>query len=259
VLTRSRMGNAAFFSSLLIAGAVWLLARRKQSMRSAMIVLASILVIDIYILGHLFGLQEVVERLKETSPATENRDEVDRDTLFYLQNYPLFGSGGGTFYSNYPQFRGDDVGGTYLLYAHNDYLQVAVETGIPGLLLCAALVLLSLREALRAIFKRHRPLLRGLGFGSLMGISAILLHSTVDFNLQIPANALLFTLLLATAWVAAHLPERRDPRPPRMTAAGDPLCWREVTPEELTQHPQEEEDAWQQWVNNLHQNERKPP
>jgi len=258
VLTRSRMGNAAFFSSLLITGGVWLLARRRRSIRSALILLTSILLIDIYILGHLFGLEEVVERLKETNTATENRDEVDRDTLHYLERYPLLGSGGGTFYSNYPQFRGDDVGGSYVLYAHNDYLQVAVETGLPGLLLSGAMVLLSLWKGLWAIFKRHRPLLRGLGFGSTMGIVAILIHSTVDFNLQIPANALLFSLLLAIPWIAAYYPERPIQRH-RMASPGGPLRWREVDLAELTQaDPHESEEiAWHKWVQDIHHDDRK--
>jgi putative inorganic carbon (hco3(-)) transporter len=268
VLTRSRMGNAAFFSSLLIVGGVWLLARRGRSLRSAAILLASILIIDIYILGHLFGLEEVVERLRETDAATENRDEVNRDTLYYLRNNPLLGSGGGTFYSNYPQFRGADVGGSYVLYAHNDYLQVAAETGIPGLLLCAAMVLLSLRQALYAIFRRHRPLLRGVGFGSLMGMVSILIHSTVDFNLQIPANAMLFTLLLATAWIAAHHPQQPRGRASHMASPQGSLYWRRPGIEELTPRNPEEEEAWRRWEeegqappwgNEFDHDERKPP
>jgi len=43
----------------------------------------------------------------------------------------------------------------------------------------------------------------------LMGVIAIGIHSTVDFNLQIPANALTFTVLIAYGWIALYL-ERRD-------------------------------------------------
>jgi hypothetical protein len=38
-----------------------------------------------------------------------------------------------------------------------------------------------------------------------MAVIAIGIHSTVDFNLQIPANAFLFTVLLALGWVSLHL------------------------------------------------------
>ena len=42
--------------------------------------------------------------------------------------------------------------------------------------------------------------MRGLGCGVLMAIVALLIHSAVDFNLQIPANAATFVVILAMAW-----------------------------------------------------------
>jgi hypothetical protein len=38
-----------------------------------------------------------------------------------------------------------------------------------------------------------------------MGVTAIGIHSTVDFNLQIPANAFVFMLLLALGWISLYL------------------------------------------------------
>jgi cell division protein FtsW (lipid II flippase) len=37
--------------------------------------------------------------------------------------------------------------------------------------------------------------------GCIGSIAAILVHSLADFNLYIPANALVFTVTLALAWV----------------------------------------------------------
>ena len=45
-----------------------------------------------------------------------------------------------------------------------------------------------------------------------MGVTALAIHSTVDFNLQIPANAFLFCVLLALGWLALFL-ERRGQTP----------------------------------------------
>jgi hypothetical protein len=42
-----------------------------------------------------------------------------------------------------------------------------------------------------------------------MGATAILIHSAVDFNLQIPANAVLFLVILGLGWISLHL-ERGD-------------------------------------------------
>jgi hypothetical protein len=43
-----------------------------------------------------------------------------------------------------------------------------------------------------------------------MGIIALLIHSFVDFNLQIPANAGFFTVLLAMGWLARYMPVHKQ-------------------------------------------------
>ena len=43
-------------------------------------------------------------------------------------------------------------------------------------------------------------MMHGLGCGVLMAIVALLIHSAVDFNLQIPANAATFVVILAMGW-----------------------------------------------------------
>ena len=48
------------------------------------------------------------------------------------------------------------------------------------------------------------PLMRGMAFACVMGVTAILIHSWVDFNLQIPANAVLFMVLLALGWISLY-------------------------------------------------------
>ena len=53
--------------------------------------------------------------------------------------------------------------------------------------------------------RRRDPLVRGVAFGVVMGVVAIGIHSTVDFNLQIPANAFVFMILLALGWVSLYL------------------------------------------------------
>jgi O-antigen ligase len=94
-------------------------------------------------------------------------------------------------------------------YTHNDYAQFAAESGLLGLLIVGALVLLSLGAALAAQWKRRDPLMRGMSFACIMGVTAILIHSWVDFNLQIPANAMLFMVLLALGWISLYH-DRRD-------------------------------------------------
>ncbi|MEN8218120.1 MAG: O-antigen ligase family protein [Pseudomonadota bacterium] len=207
VMTRSRMGNTAFFASMMIAGAIALSLSRHAN-RATVILLVSLIVIDIFIVGSWFGLQKVKERLVETNMTAEARDEVNVDILPYWQDYFLTGSGLGSFYTTFPRYQSPDVEG-YYDHAHNDYLEVATETGIIGLLLLGIAVLLTIAVVLDTQYRRHSPLNRGIAFAATMAIIALLIHSTVDFNLQIPANGATFMLILALAWVARYLPRKR--------------------------------------------------
>ncbi len=204
VLTRSRMGNSSFFISLLATGAI-ALALSQRATKSMVILIASLVAVDVFIVGTYFGTQRVVERIVQTTPDTEDRDEVATYAFAMWKDYPLLGAGLGAFPVVFPRYSRE---GTALAYthAHNDYLEFAAEVGLVGESLLALMVATSLAVALRAQHLRRDPLMRGLSFAAIMGILALLIHSSVDFNLQIPANALSFMLLLALAWIARYHP-----------------------------------------------------
>ena len=207
VATHSRMGNTGFFSSLLIAGVIGI-ALARHAARGTVILLVSLIVIDLFIVGSWFGVDKLARRLEQTTMAeVEVRQDPSAYALKIIQDYPAVGSGPGSFYTVFPRYRGPDVAELFE-HAHNDYAQFAAESGVIGLGLLGLMVAWSLAIAIRAQYIRRDPFMRGLSFASIMGIVAILIHSSVDFNLQIPSNALLFMVLLALAWLSLHL-ERR--------------------------------------------------
>jgi O-antigen ligase len=112
-----------------------------------------------------------------------------------IKEYPFFGTGPGTFAIIFPQFQ--LPGSSVRFYqAHNDYLHFFAELGV----LFVPLVF----WILTALFRTGRAKLHSTSrqtwsvtLGAMTGILAILVHSLVDFNLHIPANALLFTVLSA--------------------------------------------------------------
>jgi len=218
VMTRSRMGNSAFFMSVLIAGVIGL-ALSRHATRSTVILLVSLIVIDIFVVGAWFGVEKVVHRLEQTTftrgdkarsgsgeQSVEERVEPGLMALKVRKDFPFVGTGGGTFYVVFPQYREQEID-AYYDNAHNDYVQFAVETGVLGLGLIGLLVLSTFLVALKTQYERRDALSRGVAFGVAMGIIALMIHSWVDFNLQRPANALTFVVLLAMGW-AAHVVER---------------------------------------------------
>ncbi|WP_067869387.1 O-antigen ligase family protein [Neptuniibacter marinus] len=208
VMTHSRMGNTSFFASLMIMGVLGLILRRKAT-RSMVILLSSLLILDIFVVGTFFGVQEVADRLQNTSIEKESRDEVAKATIDLMQPQLLTGTGAGTFYTAFPEHRTEDVGRGFYVNTHNDYLEFSSEFGLLGTLPLGLVLLISLGAGLYAQYKRRDKLLRGIAFGSSMSIIAMLIHATVDFNLQMPANALTFMVILAFTWISVFKKNKR--------------------------------------------------
>lgn len=211
VMTHSRMGNTSFFASLMIMGVLGLLLSRKAS-RSMVILLTSLLILDIFVVGTFFGVQEVADRLQKTSIEKESRDEVVRNTINMMQPQLMTGTGAGTFYTAFPEYRTEDIGRGFYVNTHNDYLEFSSEFGLLGVIPIGLVVLASLGAGLYAQYKRRNKLLRGIAFGASMSILAMLIHASVDFNLQMPANALTFMVVLAFAWIAVFKRSGREKR-----------------------------------------------
>jgi O-antigen ligase len=204
VMTRSRMGNTAFFASLLVAGAIGL-ALSRHAPRGTVLLIASLIAIDLAVIGTWFGVERTVKRITDTTvQQVEERVDPSVYAVKIAEDYPLFGTGGGTFYTAFTRYRGPGID-AYYDHVHNDYVQLLTETGVIGIALMGLFALGALACAVLAQWRRSDPQLRGVAFGVVMGVVAIGIHSTVDFNLQIPANAFIFVILLALGWVTLHL------------------------------------------------------
>jgi O-antigen ligase len=207
VLTRSRMGNIAFFVSMLIT-AITCAVISKKMRKAALGLVVSLLIVDVVVIGHWVGLERVVQRIESTASSRERKmTEESLEERFQAAQYalkmvidrPLVGVGGGAFYTAFPQYKGDLLP-WFFDHAHNDYVQIAVETGLLGLGLLAAVMLLTLRRVLRLMSDDHPAHVRGIAVGVWMTMWCLMIHSAVDFNLQIPANALTFIVILSLAW-----------------------------------------------------------
>jgi O-antigen ligase len=136
----------------------------------------------------------------------ETRTILGRSALQVWQQDRWWGVGPAHYDARFPEFRPIEMQ-CRSYCAHNDYLQFLAEWGIVGTALMAAIWGL----LIRGLFKTW-PCVRGgdadLGgprnsnrfacvLGAALGLAAILVHSTVDFNLHIPANAILAVTLMA--------------------------------------------------------------
>jgi O-antigen ligase len=158
------------------------------------------------------------EAREEISGGT--RLTIDRDCLRMLLKKPLLGFGLGTFPVVYPEFRSFYTT-LFVNEAHNDYLQLLVETGLAGFAIAIWFLVQVFRQAagkLKNLVEKELPekgwtesATGALTVAALLGCVGILVHSFLDFNLQIPANAALFYVLCAVA-ASAPLQESQKRR-----------------------------------------------
>ena len=209
-LSGSRGGMTAF--ALELAVFFYFLFRERTRNRIAMLLGAFLLVTLASIVW--IGGSEVSTRIssladyKHPDLNADIRLKIDRDALHMIAQRPLLGWGLGTFADVYPQFRSFYTN-SLVNQAHNDYLQTMIETGILGFAVAVWLLVAVIRPALRKIRNWPSDVNGIMTLAALLGISGILVHSLFDFNLEIPANAMLFYALCT---VAAMEPRFRNLR-----------------------------------------------
>ncbi|HXG28138.1 MAG TPA: O-antigen ligase family protein [Nevskiales bacterium] len=207
VLTRSRMGNVAFFASLAVCGLLYVLLRERRAFLKAVAVFGSFLVIDLVIVNQWFGLEKVVERIERTEATTEGRAYIFPVLMRAIETHWQAGSGLGTFSLAILPFRAT-MPKQHWDHAHNDYAQFLIEVGLPGALLLACLALVTTVHAFRVIASRRNRLRTGVALAALMALTALAVHSAVDFNLQIPANAATLVIVMAMVNSCSHRSRR---------------------------------------------------
>jgi O-antigen ligase len=147
--------------------------------------------------GALIGLDAVISRFFTVSEGFKGRWEIWANTLQIIKDFPLLGSGLGTFTQVFPAYRSFHIEGL-VTHAENDFLQLASEAGLIGMGLLIITFLFLLYKAFSGIRKLSpRDSQRYLGIGGLVGILALIFHSMVERNIQVPANAFLFMFILA--------------------------------------------------------------
>lgn len=214
-LSGSRGGMAALALEMVIF--FWLLFRERTRNRVTLLVGAFFLVTVVSILytgGSEVSLRvSTLADLKHPDVSADMRLKIAGDTLRMFRAHPFMGWGVGTFADIYPQFRSFYTE-AFVNAAHNDYLQALAETGLAGFAILLWLLFTAIRSALRKT-KNWPSDVNGIAsLAALLGICGILMHSAVDFNLEIPANAMLFyTLCTIAAFDSRFRNLRREHRP----------------------------------------------
>jgi len=143
------------------------------------------------------GADTVVSSFFTVTEDLVSRRGIWANTFDIFKDLPIIGSGLGTFAHIFPMYRSFHIRGL-VTHAENDFLQLASEVGLLGIGLLMAIFLLLFFKAvsgIRSLSPRNSN--RYLAVGGMVGILALMFHSTFERNLQVPSNAFLYTFLWA--------------------------------------------------------------
>lgn len=200
VFSRSRMGIlAALFSTLVVVTLMAAAAKQKTA--------GTVLVVFFLAAGFLMALwigpEPVLGRFEALSQeytlSPHSRWAIWQDTLPLIRQHPWLGSGFGTFPVDYTSAQ-SVYPGMFVNHAHNDYLEIFAELGVSGGLVLFGSVFYLLAQTIRRYRVEKDRWRRAMALGSVGSLVAMLSHSLTDFNLYIPANALVFAVVSAIAW-----------------------------------------------------------
>jgi len=209
LLSASRGGIVSFAVQLVILFSLLLVRRlhSKHMLAGGVLVLCAILAVS------WIGVQEVLQRFSDYQAldvSVGKRASMRHDTWRIFLDHPALGTGLGTLQMVFPPYE-TSYDAKIVNHTHNDYLEALAETGVAGGLCCLWFLAVLFTESVKGLKELGSSFGAALNLSGLVGCCGLLVHSLIDFNLHIPANALLF-------FVSAHLATARL----ETSAKGDP-------------------------------------
>ena len=143
------------------------------------------------------GMGDVIQRfslMRNAEVSEGQRLSMSRGAYHIFRDHPFTGTGVGTIVSVYPAYE-TSYDSTIVDHVHNDHFELLAETGSVGAICWLTFIALLVVCGLKNLWAQRDSAARALQLGALVGCVGLLIHSFADFNLHIPANALLFYLL----------------------------------------------------------------
>ncbi|MGI5922774.1 MAG: O-antigen ligase family protein [Lentisphaeria bacterium] len=165
----------------------------------------------------IIALPEALPRLSERYERLVNDQIVTKDTRFVLwreslpmlRDYWLSGIGMGNYAQVMTQYESDYTPMSLPNNAHNDWLELMLEVGVPTALALYALFALFLLLSFRRLRRQEDSILRWIGFGAFAALVMGMIHELVDYSLRAPANGLIYATLMVLVLACSRSYPRR--------------------------------------------------
>ncbi len=194
VFSLSRGGIIAFLCISVLMAAAMPFTRRHKAL--AVLLLGLFLALYGTLLG---GFGELLQRFGDFSAGAAGRLSVWRMSLPMLADHPATGIGLESYVKLSPIYLKNMPVNLEWDRAHNEFLELAIELGIPAMLLFCALLFGGLSTLGRGLWRKtRRPLL---GIAAFAGVVSFFIHGVTDFGWHLPANCVYCATLVAVLTV----------------------------------------------------------
>ena len=130
--------------------------------------------------------------------AHDGRFDYWDDVSWALHHYGLAGTGFGSFIPVYQTAESlSGISPAILNHAHNDFIEVVLEGGIPAIVLLALFFALLVAAAVQLMKKRFDFNRASLSLAAALGMMLVLIFSLFDYPLRMPAISCTFAVLCA--------------------------------------------------------------
>jgi len=195
-MSLSRSGMVSLICSLVFLSLMLSSAKNpKHSFPIVSLIVIGLLLFLAYIGILSDSLNRILTLTEPDKLLQEMRPKVWKDSLNIVKDFPILGSGLGTYENIFPKYKSFSQQVIYL-YTHNDYLQALTESGALGF----SIILWGIITFSITIFRYVKKDSMTLCLSA--SVLAIGIHSFFDFNLHIPANAVILSIIIGLlfAW-----------------------------------------------------------
>lgn len=207
-LSLSRAGIICFSLSILLFLMLFKVKRPIKKGLGAVIALLLVLSLFLGVVG-TGAITKRLETLQSPFKAMQGRIEVLKDAPRLIADFPLFGTGLGTFMDIFQKYKTFSIEQVYR-FSHNEPIQLLVEAGFFGFLSIFLFFIFYFKRIFSLWLKRRDPHAVYITLGLIIGLFSISMHSIFDFVFHVPSNAILFFIFLAVTFRTVYFKKNQE-------------------------------------------------
>lgn len=213
-LTLSRSAIAAFLASVIFFAG---LVRSRRSLRKkwSYVLLMGIVIALAVVAAGWTMIEARMEIVAQQGVTSTHRAHTWQDAASIVKNFPLLGTGMGTFPHIFPLYQSKHSL-VFFEHAENDYVELLTDTGVVGFAALLGMMAVFYYAVYRRWRERHNTYVICAAAGGMASCVAMTIHSLTDFNMHVPANAMLLAIIAATTYATVF--NVKSSKQPRSTA-----------------------------------------